>query len=315
MSGIYLQVLNLITTSPGNLVYHIVLAFSVAASLQAALNLWRDHEFPQGRRMAIGLGLLLGMQFIQFASAGLAYMDVVDPQVFLPVADRTVTALSLVIIIWLWTFPEPTRLADAATGLLTLLILAVFGLTWVWWGANHTDLYFNATAANPGWEVFALLLLLLGGFLLIVRSPNGWGYGISMLGIAAFGHLIQMIFPIKESDLPGVVRLTQMIYFPLLWAIPHRFNTPIENTTKDEKQPIVKVRPSYGVEPDVFEGILSLATSEICQNTPKTIAEALLADICLVISPPGEDDLFHIECGYDLIREEFMEKTDVIFQR
>ena len=225
MSGIYLQVLNLITTSPGNLVYHIVLAFSVAASLQAALNLWRDHEFPQGRRMAIGLGLLLGMQFIQFASAGLAYMDVVDPQVFLPVADRTVTALSLVIIIWLWTFPEPTRLADAATGLLTLLILAVFGLTWVWWGANHTDLYFNATAANPGWEVFALLLLLLGGFLLIVRSPNGWGYGISMLGIAAFGHLIQMIFPIKESDLPGIVRLTQMIYFPLLWAIPHRLQS------------------------------------------------------------------------------------------
>jgi signal transduction histidine kinase len=312
MSALYLQVLELITTSPGNLVYHVVLAFSVAASLQAALNLWRDQEFPQGRRMAIGLGLLLGMQFIQFVSAGLAYMDVVNPQVFLPVADRTVTALSLIIIIWLWTFPEPTRLADAASGLLAFLILAIFGLTWVWWGANHTGFHFNDTAANLGWEVLALLLLVLGGFLLFVRSPNGWGYGISMIGIAAFGHLIQVLFPVTESDLPGVVRLTQMVYFPLLWAIPHRFNTPVEKTTGAEKQPVIKARPSYGVAPDVFEGILSLAggktSTEVCRNMPKTIAEALLADICLVVVPPGEDDLFRIDCGYDLIREEFMEK-------
>jgi len=315
MSAIYQQVLELITTSSGNLVYHVVLAFSIAASLQAALNLWRDQEFPQGRRMAIGLGLLLGMQLILFVSAGLVYMGVSSPQVFLPIADRTVTTLSLIIIIWLWTFPEPARMADAATGLLVLLTLAIFGMTWVWWNANSTGQFFNNTPANIGWEILAIFLLVLGGFLLIVRSPNGWGYGTAMMGLATLGHIMHLAFPLDNSSLAGAVRLAQMIYFPILWAIPHRFDAPLETAEIPEKRTTVHERPKYGIDPEVFEDILSLARgksqNEICRNIPKTIAEALLADICLVVYHPNDGEYLNIDCGYDLIREEFMESITI----
>ena len=64
MDPIFQQVSDLITNNPGNLIYHLVLAFSIMGALQAAIHLWRNDEFPQGRRMVIGLGLLLGTRLI-----------------------------------------------------------------------------------------------------------------------------------------------------------------------------------------------------------------------------------------------------------
>ena len=73
------QILTTLTVFPGNLVYHLILAFSIAGAFQAALNLWRSSGFPQGRRMVIGLGLLLAVRLILFISAGLAGKSVADP--------------------------------------------------------------------------------------------------------------------------------------------------------------------------------------------------------------------------------------------
>jgi signal transduction histidine kinase len=106
-----------------------------------------------------------------------------------------------------------------------------------------------------------------------------------------------------------------MVYFPILWALPHRFDTPIEKVPVLEKDSTVQERPKYGIEPETFESILNLARgesqNEICRNIPKTIAEALLADICLVVYLSTDNEEFKIECGYDLIREEFMESITI----
>ena len=158
------QILTTLTVFPGNLVYHLILAFSVAGAFQAALNLWRSSGFPQGRRMVIGLGLLLAVRLILFVGAGLTGKSVADPHSLLPVVDRAITALSLVLIIWLWAFPEPLRSADIATGLLTLLTITAAALSFAWWGANNSDQFFNETWLDMGWEIYSLALLTLGTF-------------------------------------------------------------------------------------------------------------------------------------------------------
>ncbi len=309
MGNIYQQVLTLLTTSPGNLTYHLVLAFSVAGAIQAASNLWRNSEFPQGRRMVIGLGLLLGTRLILFVGAGLAYQDLIDLHTLLPIIDRAVSTLSLLLIIWLWAFPEPLRLADAASGLLGLLILAAFALNGVWWSTHSAGSAFNASLPDYGWETLALLLLMLGIIAIIARRPNGWGYGLAMMGIASVGHLAHLAFPVLESDLPGAVRLAQLASYPILLALPHRFNTPIAKPPTPANQATIQEHRRYGVEPGVFQSILSLSTvaasqPETCKDITRTVAEALLADICLVIHSSGGDGQFFIQCGYDLIREE-----------
>jgi signal transduction histidine kinase len=308
MSVILQQVLDLITTSPGNLVYHVLLAFSIVGAFQAALNYWREESFPQGRRMVIGFGLLLGARLLLFWVGGLAYFETADPHVVLPVTDRAIMLVSLVLILWLWIFPEPSRIADAASGLLGLLILTIFTLNQVWWSTNHVSIAFNNSITSMVWEVLALVILLLGSILLLIRRHTGWGYGLAMMGVLAAGHLLQLVFPDLDNDFPGAVRLFEMAGFPLLWAIPNRFNILGTEAlfVKTEK---VEKRRRYGVEPETFKAILSLPVDltqeDTCPHLAKLLAESLMADICLIILPPIENDQIPIQCGYDLIRQTY----------
>ena len=133
---LYQQIINLLTVPPGNLVYHLVLAFSIAGTLPGALNLWqrggldegrRVNSSTIGRRMVIGLCLLLAAQFTLIIAAGLAPFFPIFAT-WLPILDRAINAFSLSIFIWLWVFLRPSRKADNATLLIGLFILffAVF---------------------------------------------------------------------------------------------------------------------------------------------------------------------------------------------
>ena len=118
------QILSLLTTPPGNVIYHIVLVFSIAGALLGAVQSLRASNFPQERRTVIGLGIMLGLQILLFLVSGLIWLRLFNSQSVFPPLDRAVTLLTLVWIVWLWTFPEPVRLADAATLLLNLWALS-----------------------------------------------------------------------------------------------------------------------------------------------------------------------------------------------
>ena len=309
------QVLTALTTFPGNLIYHMVLAFSIAGALQAAMSFWRDSDFPQGRRMVIGLGLMLGLRFLLFLSAGLAQQGFSNPHILLPILDRTATILNLVVIVWLWIFPEPARLPDAASGLLAMLSAAAAALSWAWWFGNYAESAFNRTWLDIGWELFALALLILGLTLIIMRRPNGWEYGLAMMAIAALGHMLHLIIPQADSDFPGFVRLAQMAAYPILFTLPRRFNLPANETTPRVetipaviKQPIIHEKPRYGIPPESLAALMPIfeatSASKLCKALAKSIASIMLADICLVVLPPGANGQFFVQCGYDLIREE-----------
>jgi signal transduction histidine kinase len=307
MDAFFNSTLSLLTSFPGNLIYHLILAFSVAGAFQAALNLWRSSGFPQGRRMVIGLGLLLVARIILFIAGGLAGEQLGDAHSLLPVIDRAITALSLIVIIWLWAFPEPLPTADAATGLLALLTVTAGAVSLVWWMGNNSAVFFNNTWLDLGWEVYSLALLTLGVILLLARQPNAWGTGLAMLGILSIGHLTQLITPLPESDFPGSVRLAQMAAYPLLLALPHRFQAPTTESPATLPQTLVQEKPQYSVSPQVFRSILSIGAQksfpEICETMTRTIAEAMLADVCLALLPPNKDGQLTVQCGYDLIRE------------
>ena len=53
--GLFTQAFSLLADPPGNLIYHLVLVFSISGALQAAFIHWRISAFPQARRTVIGL--------------------------------------------------------------------------------------------------------------------------------------------------------------------------------------------------------------------------------------------------------------------
>ncbi|MEJ2303299.1 MAG: GAF domain-containing sensor histidine kinase, partial [Anaerolineales bacterium] len=78
-----------------------------------------------------------------------------------------------------------------------------------------------------------------------------------------------------------------------------------------QSQTLIPQRRRYNIGPKAFQSFLSLAietdAQQICQAIVQAVSEALLADICLLVSPPDDSGDMSIECGYDLIREEFRE--------
>ena len=312
MDTIFQQVIDLITNNPGNLIYHLVLAFSIMGALQAAMHLWQNDEFPQGRRMVIGLGLLLGTRLILIIIAAWGYMSSTDWHILLPVVDRAMMAFALILIISLWTFPEPLRTADTTSALVGLLILILFIINQVWWSVHQSESAFNERIPSIAWEIFGAFILLIGSVLLIIRRPNRSMFGLAMIGVLVLGHIGQMLFPDLTSDYPGFVRLFEMAAYPLLWALPNRFTIPSKKTDQvvvASKQG--EVRQRYGTNPDTFHDILSLTTKgppeQTCKKITKLLAETLLADVSLLVLPPNDDGQITIQCGYDLIRETYLQ--------
>ena len=123
------QIFSVLTEPAGSLIYHLILVFSIAGALQSAFVHWRSSEFPQARRTLFGLGMLLAAQLGLFVLTALGSQGLINLTLVLPPLDRALTLFSLVWMIWLWAFPEPSRAADAATWLFTLLVAAAFGLS------------------------------------------------------------------------------------------------------------------------------------------------------------------------------------------
>ncbi len=286
----YQQVISILTIPPGNLVYHLVLAFSVAGALPGALNLWRRDSLAAGRRMAIGLGLLLFAQFILIINAGLAQFFPIFAD-WMPILDRAVTASSLVILIWLWVFPQPSSRADYAallTGLLILLLTLITGL----WSTNQADLaYFNSSIPDIFWTGFSLLLSLAGVILLLLRRPAGYGIGLGMFILLSLGQLIYLVDPLPAGDYPGVVRITQIAAYPLLLTLPTRFSLGEEADAKE-------------ADHSIFQEFQTIVTSseplQVYQTITAVVSRLMNADICLLITPPDGNNHINLFCGFDL---------------
>lgn len=317
------QIFTLLANAPGNLIYHLVLAFSITGALQGAINQLRATGYPQVRRMVTGLGLLLIGQIILFAASGLAWQGVFSAGHILPSLDRAVLLFSLLWIIWMWAFPEPNRSWDAVTTILSLLVLIglVFGVVLQTGISDENN--FNLSLQSLTWNVAILAAIGLGLVLLFARRPLGWGNGLAVLLLAAIGFILDSIWT-SSGNHSGVVRLFMMAAFPLLLTLPNRFPTPVsgaktqtvaifqknvaEAAGTDRPSQALRERRRYSTDPKTLSSLLALAAEvdagKINQYIVRAVAQAMLGDLCFLIFVGDDKNTLFIASGYDLIREE-----------
>jgi signal transduction histidine kinase len=317
MSLFFNQILTLLTNPPGNLIYHVVLVFTIAGTLQGAILFLRSSQFPQARRTVLGLGILLGLQVVLFIISGLALRGWLDSRIVLPPLDRLMTLLALIWIAWLWVFPEPLRLSDFSTWLLSLVVLGLFGVTLALW-SQKPGTSFNASIFEKVWQLISMAVVLLGTLGLLRRRPNGWGNGLAMLILAFVGHLLSLLWPMG-GNFPGFVRLTQLALFPILLTILQRFpasapeRTPVIKTDSVTEEATLE-RRRYTTDPKTFHSLMTLAAEinadKVGRAMTRGIAQAMFADLCFLVTN-GDDKSLTITCGYDLIREENLEGSTI----
>jgi signal transduction histidine kinase len=316
MDSLIAQIFSLLTSPSGSLIYHIVLVFSVAGALQSAFNHWRSSEFPQARRALTGLTVLLVAQLILFAISGLGWQGLLNPTVGLPPMDRGFIVFGIIWITWLWAFPEPSRAADAAALLLTLLVATAMGVSIFTWQTQVSQINYNNTLNDLIWQVASLALIAIGALILFIRKPDGLWNGIAFLMLAFLGHAVYLIFG-AEGNYSGIVRLAYMAAYPILLTLPQRFPAPVNtasksNPVKTQDNPSVGLeRRRYSTDPKTFHAMLSLAAetnaTKVSHAITRVIAQAMLADLCFLIYLTDNNNQAVIAGGYDLIREESLE--------
>lgn len=311
MIEFFQQVFALLNTDAGNLAYHLVLAFSIAGALQAAYIFWRSSMSRRGRRMVYGLGLLLIFQLVLYASSSLAWQGLLDATIYLPLVDRGVGLVSLILVIWLWDFPEPNGgAADVASLLLGILTAVILTVGVLWWAGQANGASFNGSIPDTIAEMYAILLAGLGLLLLLIRRPVQWGAGVAMLALILVGHSAQLLLPVEEGSIPAAVHLSLMAAYPILLFLPQRF--PLWVAEPPELPSVEAAQPSVpaSLPADQLVDILKLAQVDDidlqCRSIVQVVTRTMNAEIGLLVAAPDPQDLITVRCGYDLIREEFL---------
>lgn len=308
MNATFQQLLNLLVVPPGNLIYHLVLAFSIFASLQVALIARRSQENSgiSGRAL-LGLNLLLVAQLILFFSSGLAWQGVINPHYFLPVFDRAMILFSLLWLVWLWCFPQPYRPADILLGILNLGILFLFLFTYSQWLLEDSSLPFNASWQDWTWALSSLIIVLVAVTWLLFHRPGNWGMGLGMFALFAAGILGHLFLPPTGNDFSGYLRLAQLAAFPLLPGL--LLHPPREHPSTGQEMTQSAVRSVRPADLQTVHAWLNISLQNDPERLPAAVARAvahtLTADLCLVMkSPTAESEPIHILGGYDVLREE-----------
>lgn len=305
------QLLGLLTAPPGNLIFHLVLVFSVAGALQLSILHWRSSHFPQAARATLGLGMLLIGQLLLFI-LGTLTVSLSDVSAVLPIADRAVAAFSIIWISWLWAFPEPSRAGDAAAGLFSALVVAALGLSVLIGLPRAEFLTYNGTLGDRLWQLGSILLAVAGGTVLSLRRPDGYWNGITLLGILAVGHLGHLAFS-EPGDYSGLLRLGYLAAFPILLTLPLRF----PSSERAQKAPVgetetrTRERRRYSTDQKTLRSLLALATKSDTSKLPaditRAVGQVMLADLCFLILAGERSGEAMSANGYDLIREEYLQ--------
>jgi signal transduction histidine kinase len=328
---LFQNILDLITSPTGNLIYHLVLAFSVISSFQAAWIAKQSLPSPQSKRLVFGLGMLLLGQVTLFVCSGLAWQKVIDAHRLFPPLDRAIILFSLVWIVWLWNFPKPARLGDLVTAFLNLGVIVLFVFTYTSWSAQTGEYFNNFSWMDWSWQIASLFVIITGMAVLLFSRPVAWGYGFAMLAVLLAGVVAHVVIAPTTGDLSGYLRLAQLAAFPLLAALLHRLPASSAAVVEEEERrrnaapdseqsassaqipfPRKQERRRYSTDPRTLHAWLELSETrepeKILSGMSKAIAHTMLSDLCFLVNGPNYGHIV-LQSGYDLIREEEMQGT------
>jgi len=314
------QLVTLITSGTGSLAYHIVLAFSIAGALLITLN--HNIQEIQVRRTVFGLSLLLIIQLSLFLGAGIIWQGVVEGSVWLFFFENTGNLLSLIVIVWLWAFPKPSSTADTVVMLSGLLLIIFSLLVFSWWSEQIIEYEFSDSSVITLSQIFSLLITIAGCVILILNRPQDWGYGISMLIMLLIGEIISLITIQTRYEVIGIMRLAQMAAYPFLLILPQRLqcvargNSSIpDHESTDEIEGVKQLVGSSDnrfADPQIWDSLYQMSTEidpkRLSNAIVANVAQAVRADICLLLAPIDENGNIRVLSGYNMVQERFLEK-------
>ncbi len=218
------EAISLLTQPPGNVAYFLVTLFALQQALVATWAAVRQGgraTLPARRWLwAVG-GLLVGRVVLILVSL-LSYAGFVTPALILPPLERWLELVAVLIVMW------ASLLSGHLSSRQTWLWLGVVGLSaipYIYTASHWPDMQgrvaFNTSLWGQAWEWLTLLTLTAFLIGIVVLRPSAWAWLVGMVSLWTLGHIAQWLWPDTTSHIPGWLRLSALITWPMLPILVH----------------------------------------------------------------------------------------------
>ena len=221
------DIVELISSQPGDVVYHLISLFAVQIVLALALGHWhRNRRDP----LAIQIAVLGGALFLaRMPLMGIAVLDrvgVLSPQIIQPPLERFLDLVTLLLAAWAF-LPILTRhLRFSTMGLVISLLISAgiyVAFAALWPQDEALSVVYIGYWQDTVWEFLSIAVTGLALIASVVRREGEWSLVACLFGVWLAGHILQFATPLfVDSHIAGWVRLANLATLPVIASLVYR---------------------------------------------------------------------------------------------
>jgi len=290
------QTIELLTRTPGDLVYFLIVLFAIEAMLGLAVVRARQTGWTRHLRLiALAAGVMLIGRIALIAVGLLAVQNqALYATALVPPLERYVDLISLTFLALAFV-PVLRERGQLGLGLTAIMLVAatifyaVSATQWYNLSAVPNQFY-NATSQETIWQAWSLAVAALAAVAVWLSRDEPAGLTFAAFLTLALGSLLQLILSDARSNVAGWVRLAQLMAYPVFAVVVYQ----ITESAAASRQ--VTVAPAYPLLPDrstateqawqTLTTLQSLSTSPLLsdslQRTAAALAQFLGADLSAI---------------------------------
>lgn len=285
-----------VSSSLGSLVYHLLLLLAVQAAVGMAWGEWRRARHEQARRLLLAMAGLTVARVSYVIAALLASAGWVQPSLLLPPIERLANTASITFLGWAFMPParHRTRSWDLIFGANLLLTIGAGIAFPLLWSRTPTPADYNTTWQALVWSLWQLGLILLAGLAVVRSRGEGWGIFFLAMALLLLGQFFQLAYPAGIPHLPVWERLANLVAYPLLVIAIYQniviglrlHSRQLQDISQASLDQIKSLLFLFDAGRQM-SGSLDLPT--VLDNAVEGIARALQADQCAIAFPVEND--------------------------
>ena len=212
------SILNFLATSPGDLIFHLVVCLALCYMVGFVLiKHWQARKNSQVRTFLVGSGILLFLQLCLFGLRLYYTRTPFQSAYFFHMYERLASTLTIMWLVWMF-FDKDDREVPTIYHIILSGALLVLALTSTIVRPRLSLVaLINPLTIDLIWQLIALAMIAIGLMLAIYYRPPLVKNLTIILVALALGHLLQILLMDEMRWYMGAVRLTQA--FSFLWLL------------------------------------------------------------------------------------------------
>jgi signal transduction histidine kinase len=322
--NIFEQITELLSSGFGGMAYHFTVTFMLLILAYQIFRTYREQKSDEDKQLLSGVSGMLFVQVLVVSAAMAAKWDIQYFDSILPMVDRWGGFVISIGLVWLWSVP--VKLKRTKISFVTVIFLSFISMeaSSYWWIVNGTANGFETSNLYQFWN-FATILFLVYGLVAVYRRKNlNYRMAVAMMLILLTGEVLQTVIYLGSS-FTILTRLAQLISFPLIMGVlksPSKVSdipaialgNEVVETIEEAVIEKLNLEPEPTLIPaDIFSRTLKMIGEVdpkfIYAQLAEFISKSMVADICLLFSPPTNAESFFLYSGYDLILEGKISRT------